>query len=164
MAARIPHLECETIKRYIAAVVQMVRVATSRGPMVLVCDDVHWADAASTDALLQLLATVAGLPVLFIISSRPERTATGWRLVGGARDVYGDTLAEIKLDPLSMDDSRALVANLLHIESLLEGTRNVILTRTEGNPFFVEEVIRMLIDRAAIVPEKHRSAPPHKHP
>ena len=49
-----------------------------------------------------------------------------------------------------MDDSRTLVGNLLTIESLPEETRNLILAKAEGNPFFVEEVIRMLIDRGAI--------------
>jgi len=55
-----------------------------------------------------------------------------------------------------MDDSRTLVSNLLHIESLPAETRDQILARAEGNPFFVEEVIRMLIDRGAIVREGDR--------
>jgi predicted ATPase len=134
----------------------MVRAAVASAPMVLVCDDLHWADGASTETLLQLLPTVAGLPVLFILSSRPERTATGWRLVAGARDAYGDALTEMRLDPLSLDDSRSLVSNLLTIESLPVATRDLILARAEGNPFFVEEVIRMLIDRGAIVREGER--------
>jgi predicted ATPase len=69
----------------------------------------------------------------------------------GARDLFGDALAEIRLDPLSSEDSRTLVANLLQIESLPVATRELILTKAEGNPFFVEEVIRMLVDRGMIV-------------
>jgi predicted ATPase len=117
---------------------------------------VHWADTASTDTLLQLIPSVAGLPVLFILSSRPERTATGWRLMTGARDVFGDALTEIRLEPLSMDDSRTLVSNLLQIDSLPAATRDLVLAKAEGNPFFVEEVVRMLIDRRAIVREGER--------
>src|SRR5438874_197368 len=71
-------------------------------------------------------------------------------------DTYGESLTEIRLDPLSMDDSRTLVGNLLSIESLPQETRNLILAKAEGNPFFVEEVIRMLIDRSAIVREDDR--------
>lgn len=156
LRARISNLEIETVKRYNAAAIQIVRAAASSGPVVMVCDDLHWADSASTDSLLTLLPTVAGLPILFIISSRHERTAVGWRLIAGAREIYGDALTEIRLDPLSLDDSRTLVSNLLTIESLADATRDLILARAEGNPFFVEEVIRMLIDRGAIVRDGDR--------
>ena len=66
------------------------------------------------------------------------------------RDLFGDALLELKLDALSGEETRTLVANLLHIESLPQQTRDHILAKAEGNPFFVEEVIRMLIDRGAI--------------
>ena len=154
--ARISNLEVEAIKRYNAAAIQIVRAAASSGPVAVVCDDLHWADPASTDSLLTLLPTVAGLPILLILSSRQERTAAGWRLIAGAREIYGDALTELRLDPLSIDDSRTLVSNLLTIESLPDETRDLILARAEGNPFFVEEVIRMLIDRGAIVREGDR--------
>jgi predicted ATPase len=55
-----------------------------------------------------------------------------------------------------LQDSRTLISNLLRIESLPVETRELILTKAEGNPFFVEEVIRMLIDRGAIVREEDR--------
>src|SRR5438067_191229 len=113
-------------------------------------------DPPPTDSLLTLLPTVAGLPILFILSSRQERTAVGWRLIAGAREIYGDALTEMRLDPLSIDDSRTLISNLLTIESLPDETRDLILARAEGNPFFVEEVIRMLIDRGAIAHEGDR--------
>src|SRR5207302_1706999 len=65
--------------------------------------------------------------------------------------LLGDAMTELTLRPLSTEDSRELVANLLVIESLPVKVRDFILARAEGNPFFVEEVIRMLIDRGAIV-------------
>src|SRR5205814_10139272 len=102
--ARTSQMEIETVTHSVTAIVQVVRAATVGGPTVIVCDDVHWSDTASADALLQVIPTVAGLPVLFILSTRPERASTGWRLITGARDVFGDTLSEIRLDPLSMDD------------------------------------------------------------
>ena len=65
--------------------------------------------------------------------------------------MFVDALTEIRLSPLSDEDSRGLVSNLLEIESLPTQVREAILARAEGNPFFVEEVIRMLIERGAIV-------------
>src|SRR6266542_1361819 len=110
-------LEIEAIKRYVAALLVVFRAFSARGPVVLVCDDLHWADMASADTLLQLLPSLAAMPVLCILSSRVERASVGWRLIAGARDVFGDALTEIRLDPLSTEDSRALVSNLLQIES-----------------------------------------------
>jgi predicted ATPase len=102
------------------------------------------------------MSLAADLPVLSVMSSRSDRDAAGWRLVSGARDLFGDALTEIRLDPLSIDQTRSLVASLLEIESLAQTTRDLILAKAEGNPFFVEEVIRMLIDRGAIRRESER--------
>ncbi|HEV8656588.1 MAG TPA: adenylate/guanylate cyclase domain-containing protein [Candidatus Limnocylindria bacterium] len=154
--ARLSILETEAIKRYVSSLILVLRAVSARGPVVLVCDDLHWADAASVDTLLPLIPSLAAMPVLCVLSSRIERKAPGWRLIAGARDIVGDALTEIRLDPLSLDDSRALVSNLLRIESLRPETRDLVLAKAEGNPFFVEEVIRMLIDRGAIVREGDR--------
>lgn len=151
--SRVSLLETEAIKRYVSSLVTAMRAAGARGPAVVVCDDVHWADSASVDTLRQVLTSIAPLPVLFILSTRIERASQGWRLVAAARDIFGDALTEIRLEPLSLEDSRTLVSTLLTIESLPVATRDAILAKAEGNPFFVEEVIRMLMDRGAIVRE-----------
>ena len=156
MQARITAVDFEAIKRYVSALVQTLRAISRKGPVVLVFEDLHWADAASVDALLALAPLTADLPLLLVMSSRSDRDAVGWRLVSGMRDLFGDALTEIRLDPLSSDDARSLVANLLEIESLPEKARELILAKAEGNPFFVEEVIRMLIDRGAIQREGDR--------
>jgi len=156
MQARLSALDMEAIKRYVASLLQTLRAISSTVPVVLVLEDLHWADAASVDVLLALMPLTADLPVLSIMSSRIDREAVGWRLVSGSRDVFGDSLTEIRLDPLSGDQTRSLVANLLEIESLPQEARDVILAKAEGNPFFVEEVIRMLIDRGAIHREGDR--------
>jgi predicted ATPase len=93
---------------------------------------------------------------LTVLVSRPDRDAVGWRLISGARDLFGDALTEMRLVPLTTEQTRALVANLLQIESLPRETRDLILAKAEGNPFFVEEVIRMLMDRGAIKHEGDR--------
>jgi len=141
------------MKRYVSSIATAIRAQSARAPMVLVCEDLHWADPASVDTLLALAPLMADLPVVCIATSRVERRAEGWRLITGTRDLFGDALTEIRLDPLSSEDSRTLVANLLQIESLPVATRELILTKAEGNPFFVEEVIRMLVDRGLI--ERH---------
>ncbi len=136
--------------RYFASLRQVLRATTARAPLAVVCDDLHWADPASTEVLAEILALATELPLLVLMAARPDRDSDGWHLVTMARDLFGGALTEISLQPLTRDDSRALIANLLDVESLPAPTRDLILERAEGNPFFVEEIIRTLIDRGAV--------------
>jgi len=151
--SRIAALEFEAVKRYAASLIGVVRALSANGPVVLACEDLHWADAASIDVLSQLLPLANELPVLIVATSRLDRESEGWRLIASVRDVFGDALVELRLDPLSGDETNTLVAQLLRVESLPPATRALILEKAEGNPFFVEEVIRMLIDRGVIARE-----------
>ncbi|HTH71153.1 MAG TPA: adenylate/guanylate cyclase domain-containing protein [Candidatus Saccharimonadales bacterium] len=148
--ARMSALDLETLKRYTSSVVGLVKGSAANGPVIIALEDLHWADGPSVDLLLTLMPLANELPLLVVATSRLDRESEGWRLIAAVRDLFGDALVELRIDPLSEDDTRTLVANLLHIESLPQATRDHILTKAEGNPFFVEEVIRMLIDRGAI--------------
>ncbi|HET7727777.1 MAG TPA: adenylate/guanylate cyclase domain-containing protein [Candidatus Limnocylindrales bacterium] len=146
------NLEGATIQgRYVAAAHRLLRALAARGPVVLVCEDLHWADPASIEVVRQLLPLTSQLPILFLAALRADTDSAGWPLIGHARELFGDALVELRLEPLSEAESRALVANLLEIESLPGHVRGLILSRAEGNPFFVEEVVRMLIERGVIV-------------
>lgn len=137
--------------RTLVALSALLSAQASRSPLVCVLDDLHWADPASIELLIEMLPLARRAPVLFCALSRPDRDQPGWRWVAAAKRSLGERYIEIMLDPLSEKDSRQLVGNLLEIESLPEHVRWAILERAEGNPFFVEEVIRMLIDRGRLV-------------
>jgi class 3 adenylate cyclase len=142
--------------RYVAAVHRVLRGLAARGPIVLVLEDLHWADPASIDVARQIMSLAAPLPILVVGAMRAETDSAGWALMDAAREFFGDRVTDISLEPLSDADSRTLVSNLLEIESLPEGVRKVIMARAEGNPFFVEEVVRMLIERGVIVAQGDR--------
>ncbi|MEP7199889.1 MAG: AAA family ATPase, partial [Chloroflexota bacterium] len=138
--------------QYLASLKRLLQSLAARQPLVLILDDIHWADPSSTDLLIKLLPLTSESPLLFCLVTRPDRDAPGWKLVGAARETLGTVgFSEIDLNPLSDADSRQLVSNLLEIEALPDNIRTIILQKAEGNPFFVEEVIRMLMDRGAIV-------------
>jgi class 3 adenylate cyclase len=137
--------------RYVAALHRVIRARAAERPLALVIEDIHWADEASIECIRQLLALVTTLPVLVVAALRAETDTPGWDLLVSARGAFGQALTEIQLEPLAEPETRQLVANLLEIESLPERVRALILARAEGNPFFVEEVVRMLIERGAIV-------------
>ena len=137
--------------QYLLAVQQLFLACMKRKPLILVLEDLHWADAASIELFIKLLPLIASGPVLFCLVTRPERNSPGWKLVSTARELLASSLSEINLNALSEKESRTLVANLLELESLPRPLRELILRKAEGNPYFVEEVIRMLIERGAIM-------------
>lgn len=137
--------------RYLEALQALLRALAEKDPLILVLDDVHWADPSSVEMLSRLLPLAREVPVLFCFVTRPDYSAVGMKLLSVAREVVGRGLTEITINPLNEVESARLVSNLLNVQSLPEETRTAILDKAEGNPFFVEEVIRMLIDRGAIV-------------
>ena len=151
MAERVKYLDGPALlNRYAATWKSLLAGLAQRQPLILVCDDIHWADPSSVELLLHVLSVAAAAPVLFLLVTRPERDAPGWRLVSQAREVVGAGALELHLAPLSEGDSQQLVSNLLDIDALPAPVRQLILAKSEGNPFFVEEVLRMLIDRGLI--------------
>jgi len=118
---------------------------------VLACEDVHWADPSSIQILEKLLMLLGPEnAVLWILTLRPGVSSDADLLLTAARANFGEAARELVLEPLSREDSRSLVANLLEIEALPDPVRHLIHEKSDGNPFFVEEVIRMLIDGGAL--------------
>jgi serine phosphatase RsbU (regulator of sigma subunit)/class 3 adenylate cyclase len=136
--------------QYLLAVQRLFQALMKEKPLILVLEDLHWADASSVELFIKLLPLVESKPILFCLTTRYEQATHGWRLVNAARETMGSSLTEINLHSLTEKDSRTLVANLLEIESLPTRVRDVILYKAEGNPYFVEELIRMFIDQRVI--------------
>jgi class 3 adenylate cyclase/tetratricopeptide (TPR) repeat protein len=118
---------------------------SAAGPVITVIEDIHWADPALLDLLEELSDRIEG-PVLFVCPSRPELASrrTGWG--GGRRNA-----SSVALEPLSPDESDRLVRSLLTIDDLPPAIHDRILERAGGNPFFLEEIVRALIDRGFLV-------------
>ncbi len=132
----------------------------ANGPAFCVFDDLHWADAASVDLLLHLLPLAETLPLLFLCVFRPDRNAPGWQVKTFAEANLPHRYSEIALQPLDASQSDALVQSLLGTtlgrvdsaaSSLPETLRKVIIDKADGNPFFVEELVRSLVDGQVLV-------------
>ena len=124
-------------------------------PTVIVFDDLHWADSASLELLLNVAGLVEDSPLLIICLLRPDKGAPSWSAIERARSELGARYNEIFLEPLDAAQAQELLGNLLYVEDLPESVRELILNKAEGNPFFVEEVIRTLIDSGHIVQENN---------
>jgi len=154
MAARVKYLEGQALQaKYVTAFQEMLRRMATDQPTVMICEDIHWADPSSVELGLQVMPIVPEIPLVVVLVSRPDKESPGWRMVELAREVAGAGALELHLAPLTEQDSRQLVSNLLNVEALPDDVRAMILSKAEGNPFFVEEVIRMLIDQGQITSE-----------
>ena len=129
-----------------AALTDLLHALAEHAPLVVVLDDLHWADDASLD-FVQHLARAASVPLLLVMLARPallERRPTP--LAG--EDVGHDTL---QLQPLDAKQCAALAAALFqHVPDPPEALRRLVIERAEGNPFYMEELVRMLIDDGVI--------------
>ena len=149
-------LEGDALVEHIAAANRgYLRARANLLPTVIVLDDLHWADTASLDLLLSVAGLVEDLPLLITCLLRPDKDAPSWSATEKARSQVGARYAEILLEPLDAAHSKELLGNLLYIEDLPDSVRRLILNKAEGNPFFVEEVIRTLIDSEYIVQENN---------
>jgi class 3 adenylate cyclase/tetratricopeptide (TPR) repeat protein len=141
------------VERITAATRGYLRAHAELKPTVIVLDDLHWADTASLELLLNVAELVEDWPLLIICLLRPDKDAPSWSAIERARERLGKRYTETLLEPLDTAHSKELLGNLLYIEDLPESVRNLILDKAEGNPFFVEEVIRALIDSRHIIQE-----------
>lgn len=115
-------------------------------PTVLVGDDLHWADPASVDLLAHLFGLIDEVPILFILAFRPERQSPAWQLKLKAETEFPHRYTEMRLKPLTHEAADTLVSELLDIADLPPELRTLILRKADGNPYFVEEIVRTLID------------------
>jgi predicted ATPase len=157
MAARVKYLDGPALQlQYITAYKTLLGAMTRSMPVIIVCEDVHWADPSSVELGAHVLPIAAEAPIVVVLVTRPDKESAGWKLIAQAHEVPGVGATELHLAPLSESDSRQLMHNLLEIEALPDSVRQLILSKAEGNPFFVEEVIRMLIDRGHIAQQESR--------
>ena len=114
-------------------------------PLLLVFEDLHWVDS-ETQALLDSL--VEGLPtarLLLLVNYRPEYQH-GW----GSNTYY----TQLRLDALRPESAEALLGALLGPDAGLEPLTRLLIARTEGNPFFLEESVRALVETGALSGER----------
>ncbi len=111
---------------------------------LVVFEDVHWAEAPLLDLIENVTSRIRA-PVLFVCLSRPELLDRRPNWGGGRTDA-----AAIMLDPLPPAETDALVRGLLAGTEPPSALREAVVERTEGNPLYVEEFLRMLIDARVI--------------
>jgi class 3 adenylate cyclase len=142
--------EAEAVKENLYGITMRAWENASAFPSVCVFDDVHWADQASVDLLLHVFRVTENNPMIFVCAMRPERQSPGWQLKLNTEKQYPQRFTEIVLSPLNALQTNHMVSALLNIADLPRDLRQLIIRKTEGNPYFIEEVVRSLIEQEIV--------------
>ena len=120
---------------------KLLEAQAARQPLVILIDDIHWAESTFLDLLDHLTESVRDAPILLLCSARPE-----------IADVHGEWLASatierIELAPLGAADVEAMIDRLLAGTELPDDTRQKVVAAAEGNPLYIEQIVTMLRER-----------------
>jgi tetratricopeptide (TPR) repeat protein len=119
-------------------------------PLLLVFEDLHWIDSETQAFLESLIESLPTARLLLLMNYRPEYQH-GW----GSKTYY----TQLRLDPLSPAGAEELLQALLGAEASLAPLTQLLIERTEGNPFFLEESVRALFDQGVLVPQATDRSP-----
>jgi len=114
-------------------------------PLLVVFEDLHWIDAETQSALERLVESLPAARILVLVNYRPE-----YRHDWGGKSYY----RQLRLDPLAPARASELLETLLGADQRLTPLKQLLITRTEGNPFFLEESVRSLVDDGVLAGER----------
>jgi adenylate cyclase len=143
--ARPRDIEPEQLQRQIALAARtLIERRLLRGPLLIIVEDLHWADTASVDLLRDVVDRLADRPLMALLSHRAEVRPP---LVTRAAQSI------IRLAPLSPDETRALMGGLFGMVtgSAFAKIQDLVASRAGGNPMFVEEIVRSLVTGGVLV-------------
>ena len=140
---QVAEIEAQTRKRRSLDAIKRILLRESLNqPLVVIFEDLHWIDD-ETQAFLKLLADSIGTArILLLVNYRPE-----YRHEWGHKTYY----TQLRLDPLGKESADEMLGGLLGDGVELRPLKRLIIEKTEGNPFFMEETVQVLLDEGALV-------------
>ena len=143
---RAPEIEPEQLRRHIVLAARtLIERRLAHLPLLVVVEDIQWADSASLELLREVMDQLADRALMLLLSHRPEVRPTV-----PARAVH----SSIRVGPLSPGETRTLVAELFSgSPDVVAHVADFVATRAGGNPLFVEEIVRALVSRGVLVRE-----------
>ena len=153
-AERLEELSPEALQyRTFEVVRSTLRRLADDGPVAVTLEDLHWADATSLQLLQELIGDTERAALLVVCTMRPERDHAAWRLKEDVARTLPHRFHEVALEALSGDAGQELLRALVGERTLPPDVERQILEPAEGNPFFLEELVRSLADAGSLVPD-----------
>jgi predicted ATPase/class 3 adenylate cyclase len=147
-AERVIELEPEQLRRQtFVALHRLISVLAAQQPIVMILDDVQWIDSTSADLLLYLSHLMVNQPVLFICAQRQGEISPYERTLARTRQIHQDQYLEISIKPLTLEECRTLLNEFLSTAEVPEALKSLIVHQSGGNPYFIEEFVRMLLEQ-----------------
>ncbi len=144
---RLAELSPEALQyRTFEVVRDLLERLAATGPVVVALEDVHWADPTSLQLAEQLFAVTEDAAVLLVVSQRPDPDHPSWALRELAARRFPHRTREIEFGALSGDAERELVRALVGDRTLPAGVESELLRHAEGNPFFLEELVKWYVE------------------
>ncbi len=153
---KVRFLDAQGLKLQMMIALKKLLFALARAqPVLLIIDDYHWIDNESLEFIEFAFRPVPGEPaepprILLLALSRIDRESSSHITKERLKKALGSGFQETILSPLDHEDSTKLLHNLLSVPGFTAQFKEQILARAEGNPFFVEEIIRSLIDNGIL--------------
>jgi class 3 adenylate cyclase/tetratricopeptide (TPR) repeat protein len=132
-------------QRILDAVISLLRRESQVQPLLVVFEDLHWIDGETQVLLDRLVERLPATRVLLLVNYRPEYEHR-W----GSKTYY----TQLRLDPLPVEGAEALLTALLGGDPQLESIKRLLIERTDGNPFFLEETVRTLVETRILEGER----------
>ena len=132
-------------QRTLEAVKRLLLRESQVHPLLLLFEDLHWIDSETQAVLDSLVESLPTARLLLLVNYRPEYQH-GW----GSKTYY----TQLRLDPLPPESAEELLQALLGTEAGLHPLKQLLIGRTEGNPFFLEESVRTLVETEVLVGER----------
>ena len=153
LEVRLKLLEPLMLQRQTQLALRTFFLAIARlSPTVFVFDDLHWVDQASQQFLEYFCQAIAGQPLLLVLVSRDFERNEPARLIAAAANKHVQPPSQIHLNPLSVQDSRRLVDQFIQEKTAQAiSLKNTIIQRAAGNPYYTEELVRILIDYGGLI-------------
>ena len=151
-AERVKGIEGEALEKLILKNLRDLLIkATELTPLVIVSEDLHWADTSTIELMESLFRLVEKQRIRFVNVFRPGYKETGDRIVETIKDTFPAYYVEIAIKPLDEKLAEMLISNMMNITGLHYSVIDQVVKRADGNPFFIEEVVRSFIDQGGVV-------------
>ncbi|MCK4528987.1 tetratricopeptide repeat protein [candidate division WOR-3 bacterium] len=152
---KVKYLSPDTLRlQEFISIKALLREIARNKPLILYFEDTHWIDSESIELIKFLLDGLEDEPIFFLFETRPEGDTGLYSIKEFIKKIFKKKYIEVYLKLLKTNDTVRLIQNLLSIPIVPEDVSSLILKKSEGNPFYIEEIIRSFIDTGVLKRKK----------